>query len=312
MRAVSSAGLILTGDTLFGTASQGGGAFNATVFALNTNGGGFTNLHNFTNSSDGWLVSAGLTLSGSTLYGAAFYGGSDGGGALFSVSTNSLGFTNVYDFSRPSSPNPLTNSDGAHPIAAVVVAANTVYGTAQEGGAPGEGTLYAVNADGTNFRLLHTFVGGASDGAYPNSLLLSGSMLFGTTSFAGSAGHGTVFAASTNGATFTNLFNFTSTQDAPQCLILSGDTIYGTTLNGGSSFNGAVFAVKTNGTGLTNIHSFPKLDNDSSNGEGVHPNGGLIMAGIHLIRHHACGVVTSAAARYAPGQYRRNCLYEPP
>ena len=40
-------GLILSGNTLYGTARSGGSSGNGTVFALNTDGTGFTNLHSF-------------------------------------------------------------------------------------------------------------------------------------------------------------------------------------------------------------------------------------------------------------------------
>src|SRR5690349_1586221 len=42
------AGLIVSGNTLYGTASGGGSSGNGTVFALKTDGTGFTNLHSFT------------------------------------------------------------------------------------------------------------------------------------------------------------------------------------------------------------------------------------------------------------------------
>src|SRR5450759_4758581 len=70
------AGLILSGNTLYGTAFQGGSSGNGTVFSVNTNGAGFTNLHSFTaapgplyTNSDGAFLQAGLILSGNTLYG---------------------------------------------------------------------------------------------------------------------------------------------------------------------------------------------------------------------------------------------------
>ena len=46
------AGLTLSGNTLYGTAS-GGGRGHGTIFAVNTDGSGFTNLYNFTNGMDG-------------------------------------------------------------------------------------------------------------------------------------------------------------------------------------------------------------------------------------------------------------------
>src|SRR5438093_1419551 len=82
--------LILSGNTLFGTAIQGGSSGFGTVFKINTNGTGFTTLHTFTAGDDGSSPIAGLTLSGNTLYGTASSGGSSGSGrgTVFSVNTD--------------------------------------------------------------------------------------------------------------------------------------------------------------------------------------------------------------------------------
>src|ERR1041384_2279489 len=58
------AGLILSGNTLYGTTALGGGSDGGTVFAVNTDGSGFTNLHSFTGRGDGVALEAGLILSG--------------------------------------------------------------------------------------------------------------------------------------------------------------------------------------------------------------------------------------------------------
>ena len=47
-------GLILSGNTLYGTTVDGGSSGYGTVFAVHTDGTGFTNLHSFTDS-DGAL-----------------------------------------------------------------------------------------------------------------------------------------------------------------------------------------------------------------------------------------------------------------
>src|SRR5208282_5026446 len=90
--AVPEAGVILSGNTLYGTAYYGGSSGNGTVFALNTNGTGFTNLYSFTGGSDGASPQAVLILSGNTLYGTASSGGSSGNGTVFAVNTNSTDF----------------------------------------------------------------------------------------------------------------------------------------------------------------------------------------------------------------------------
>ncbi len=57
------------------------------MFAINTDGAGFTNLHIFAGyPSDGAYPEAGLILSGNTLYGTAAGGGLGGSGTVFSLS----------------------------------------------------------------------------------------------------------------------------------------------------------------------------------------------------------------------------------
>src|SRR5579862_231608 len=57
------AGLVLSGDTLYGTAYGGGASGNGTVFRVNTDGTGFTTLHSFTGGSDGANPYSALILS---------------------------------------------------------------------------------------------------------------------------------------------------------------------------------------------------------------------------------------------------------
>jgi uncharacterized repeat protein (TIGR03803 family) len=180
------AGLILSGNTLYGTAAFGGTSGYGTVFAVNTDGTGFTNLYNFTDGSDGANPYAGLILSGNTLYGTAAFGGSSGGGTVFAVNTDGTGFTNLHTF--------YYTSDGDEPYAGLILSGNTLYGTASEGGSFADGTMFAVNTDGTGFTNLYSFTGG-SDGANPQAgLILSGSTLYGTAYQGGTNNEGTVFA----------------------------------------------------------------------------------------------------------------------
>src|SRR5260370_39366959 len=71
--------LILSGNTLYGTAERGGSAGNGAVFAINPDGTGFTTPHRFApggyntlgfyTNTDGANPSARLILSGDNLYG---------------------------------------------------------------------------------------------------------------------------------------------------------------------------------------------------------------------------------------------------
>src|SRR6266404_4506618 len=99
-----NAGLVLSNNTLYGTAADGGSSGHGTVFAVNTDGTGFTNLHSFTAfsqiyyNSDGASPWDGLILWGNTLYGTAYSGGSSSFGTVFAVNTDGTGFTNLHSF----------------------------------------------------------------------------------------------------------------------------------------------------------------------------------------------------------------------
>jgi uncharacterized repeat protein (TIGR03803 family) len=144
------AGLILSGNTLYGTTSGGPYGGLGAVFAVNTNGTGFTNLYKFTGSSDGANPQARLLLSGNTLYGTASGGGSSGNGTVFSVKTDGTGFTNLHSFA-PLDPTYYTNSDGAVPLGPLAIQGNTLYGTTSQGGSLsqgsslGGGTLFSIS-----------------------------------------------------------------------------------------------------------------------------------------------------------------------
>jgi uncharacterized repeat protein (TIGR03803 family) len=257
--AYPNVGLILSGPTLYGTTYWGGRSGNGTIFSVSTNGTDFTVLYG------GWdLVNsqAGLILSGNTLYGTTAYGGT-GNGSVFAFNTKAIVFTNLHSFTATSPTN--TNSDGAAPEAGLILSGNTLYGTTAGGGTGGKGTVFAVNTNGTGFRVLHHFTplsngsGTNSDGASPKAgLILSGPTLYGTTYWGGNGGSGTVFAVSINGTDFTSLYSFTSTSNSgsptyvdtnsdgafPQApLALKGNALYGTTSDGGNWGSGTLFSI---------------------------------------------------------------------
>src|SRR5436190_15890212 len=97
--------LIASGETLYGTLSAGGSGFSGAVFAIKTNGTGFTLLHSFATPSgplstnaDGAAPQGGLVLSGDTLFGMARLGGNFGMGTVFSLKTNGTAFTTLHHF----------------------------------------------------------------------------------------------------------------------------------------------------------------------------------------------------------------------
>jgi uncharacterized repeat protein (TIGR03803 family) len=285
--------VILSGDTLYGTAEQGGSFGNGTVFKLNTDGTGFTKLHSFTAgvyNSDGIYPSGGLILSGDTLYGTANSGGSFGNGTVFRLTTNGTGFKTLHSFTG--------GSGGDGPSSRLILLGSTLYGATSGAdvffGRTGNGTVFAVNTNGTGFTNLYSFSAVSSsssgdntnsDGVFPSGrLIVSGNTLYGAAGAGGTTGKGTVFSVNTDGTGFTTVHNFTayfrnSDGATPEGLILSGDTLYGTALYGGSFGRGTVFAVNTDGTGFTTLHNFTAIDpNIGVNSDGDNPVAGPILS----------------------------------
>jgi uncharacterized repeat protein (TIGR03803 family) len=298
-------GLFLSGSTLYGVASYGGLSGNGTVFALNTDGTGFKVLYSFTGfndatngpdgtNADGAIPYGSVIFSSNRLYGVAAWGGNSDRGTVFSLGVDGTDFSALYSFTTA----PVafgTNSDGVEPTGRLALSGDVLYGTAQKGGDWGEGTVFAVNTNGT-FTNLHSFQG-TNGGAVPiNGLLLSGSTLYGTTQFGGVTetvsgpaftGSGTAFRVKTDGSDFTTLHNFTARTsitnsdgaDPVAGLTLSGNTLYGAAALGGVWDSGTLFALNTDGTGFTVLHSFAASNNGGPNSDGFVPVGKLILSG---------------------------------
>ena len=127
---------------MFGTADSGG-LGNGTVFAINTNGTGFTTLYSFAGGTDGAYPEARLLLSGGTLYGTANGAGNYGNGTVFAVNTDGTGFASLYSFSATDTNG--FNGDGANPQAGLILSGNVLYGTAAYGGSLGYGTVFGLS-----------------------------------------------------------------------------------------------------------------------------------------------------------------------
>jgi uncharacterized repeat protein (TIGR03803 family) len=291
-----NAGLVLSGNTLYGTAGYGGSNAFGTVFKVNTDGTGFTNLHTFTSGSDGANPdNGGLVLSGTILFGAASDGGSSGNGTWFELNTNGIGFTSLFTFPVTSGPN-YTNSYGAGPDAGLILAGSSLYGTTYSGGTNGGGTVFK-DISGVGVANLHSFAAYSypnytnKDGGGPASVLvLSNGTLYGTTGLGGTYGNGTLFKVNIDGTGFTTLHMFSATA-APfytnsdganpyAALVLSGNTLYGTADGGGSGRSGTVFSLNTDGTGFAILHTFSADSSPNyTNSDGAGPSGGLLLSG---------------------------------
>lgn len=139
---VPGSGLVQGADgSFYGTTMQGGAANQGTVYKLSADGSKLSVLHSFSGGSDGASPVGGLLLgSDNNLYGTTTAGGGSGCngagcGTVFGLDAQGGAYTVLYSFTA--------GADGAGPKAGLVQASDgNLYGTAQNGGPLGVGTVF--------------------------------------------------------------------------------------------------------------------------------------------------------------------------
>ena len=177
--------------------------------------------------------------------------------------------------------------DGYYPFAGLIFDnAGNLYGTTQEGGVDGAGTVFEVmpEKDGKwKEKILHSFLS-TGDGVYPDAALVFGAdgKLYGTTYQGGAYGYGTVFRLKpgANGHWSEKVlhnFDFNGKDGTGPLAGLIFDrsgNLYGTTQTGGSTNNGTVFEMtpaKNGSWGEKVLYNF------TGGLDGGLPNAGLVF-----------------------------------
>lgn len=246
-----------------------------------------TTLHRFTRrdggGSDGSGPLAGvIQATDGNFYGTTSAGGANDTGTIYRMTPDGT-LTILYSFSALTVVqhvnNAGINADGASPNAGLVQGIDgLLYGTAQNGGANGWGTIFRITTGGF-FELLHTFSG--TDGSMPEAGLIQASdhLFYGTTALGGTdgfpGGRGTIFSlGAADRVVFGSLhsFNFADGAGPNAALVQASDgLLYGTTGFGGAHNKGTVFQAGTNGAWFSSLYSFSGADGDG-------PVGGLVQA----------------------------------
>lgn len=126
--------LLRSGDTLYGTALDGGANGAGTLWSYNTTTGVFSNLYDFNGAVDGHAP-GGVVRYGDLLLGIAANGGAFGYGTVWSYNLTMDHMNTLHNF------NGVT--DGSFPTGHLVLDGNRLYGSALFGGPDGGGTLWS-------------------------------------------------------------------------------------------------------------------------------------------------------------------------
>jgi uncharacterized repeat protein (TIGR03803 family) len=180
-------------------------------------------------------------------------------------------------------------ADGGFPRASMIFdSTGGLYGTTEAGGVYNFGTVFKLtaNEDGRwTESVLHSFNGDGKDGVFPVAGLIldHAGDVYGTTTFGGSYGYGTVFQLSPSGDgswTESVLYSFNNDrQDGYEpwagLIFDAAGNLYGTTYYGGTGGSGTVFELSRNGDGgwtESVLHSF-----DAHGVDGYEPAAGLVF-----------------------------------
>jgi uncharacterized repeat protein (TIGR03803 family) len=249
----------------------------------------FTSLHSF-DGTDGAEPTAGLLqATNGYLYGTTFGGGANSQGTVFRITPRGV-LTSLYSFCAQTG-----CTDGEQPYPDLIQALNgDLYGTTQQGGANGFGSIFKITPSGT-LTTLYSFCSqsGCMDGAFTRAPLTQAANgdLYGTTDSGGANGDvgvsaGTIFKITPSGV-LTTLYNFCSQSGctdggdvfAGLVQAANGD-FYGATYLGGAydscPFGGCGTIFKaTPGGALTALHDFCS---QSGCPDGEQPQTALIQA----------------------------------
>lgn len=250
---------------IYGTAVNGGTEDGGVVFVMNRDGSDYAILHAFTVSTNDGLSPWGKVIEGNDgiLYGATRAGGANDAGTVFRLNKSGTGFSIVRSFT--------TNAnEGAFPLNSVIEGRDgRLYGRTCSGGTNDGNSIFRLNKDGSDYRLLHSFKANLRYDTDSYSGLLEGSdgWLYGTAYEDGATGEGSVFRIDQDGANFQTLHDFERTASDGGfpfgCVYESADgALYGTTSAGGPDDYGTLYRLNRDGSGYQVLRYFVSTSNE--------------------------------------------------
>jgi uncharacterized repeat protein (TIGR03803 family) len=266
---------------IFGTTAWGGpygGTLgDGTAFEVQQGSGTLINLAFFDGTNGDAPYGGMIEDSSGNLFGTTEFGGASDKGTVFEIRKGSGTITTLAAFD---------GNNGLHPLGSLVEDSSAnLFGTTQDGGANGDGTVFEVARGSGTITTLASFGGG--NGANPEAGLVEDSSgnLFGTTAnggtFSGGPALGTVFEVPSGTGTIVDLVTFNNLNGANPVGGLIEDrsgNLFGTTDSGGYSY-GTVFELSgaTSVPALTISASFPDTTAGASYRQTITASGGTGM-----------------------------------
>jgi len=258
-----------TDGMLYGTTEEGGTRNAGTVYKIDTTDHRYQVLHNFGTYQDGTYPCSLVRSSNGTLFGITSSGGEYDYGTVFRIEQDGTGYTVLRSFNGKYRRDRL---DGYSPQAIIVGRNGLLYGTTDFGGNNGSGVIFSMEADGSDYTVLHSFLTKPDSSRKPCKLLGDDGFFYG---IANETWEGSLFRIKTDGTCYSTLFEFCDAGDAagsPAGLQILSDESFIGVVSGGRDGNGAVFKLNKNATAFYGLHYF----GDEGDGHPLNPNAELV------------------------------------
>lgn len=210
---------------------------------------------------------------GTYLYGTASNGGVNYDGTIYRIKKDGTAFTKLFDFNE--------DENGFVPKGSLLLIGDYLYGTTEFGGIHGNGTVFRIHTDGSDFSIIANFEMGVTGGHPKCALYFDGTYLYGTNTNGGANNSGTIFKLLPDGSEVTVIFEFlmdlTTGRSPYGHLISDGEFLYGLTTNGGAVNQGVTYKIRPDGTEYENLLEF----NDDPYGSTGY--GGLVYDGVEYM-----------------------------
>ena len=232
-------GVTIDGNgNLFGTTISGGSGNRGVVYEIVSGSNTITDIASF-NTTNGSQPYAGVTLDSSgNIFGTTRGGGANSFGTVYEIVAGSHTINDLVAFS---------GTNGNSPYGGITLDSDgNLYGTTQQGGANGSGTVFEVAHGTSNLTTLVSF--NNTNGKFPNSgVTLDGNGdIFGTAAGGGANISGTVYQITKGSNAITSFASFTGLNGSgPNGGVAfdSSGNLFGTTFEGGANNSGTVYEV---------------------------------------------------------------------
>ncbi len=239
---------------LYGMTEEGGAVDFGIIFSYNILTGIENDIHDFKGTEGAYPNGSFIQSGNGLLYGMTPEGGIHNRGVIFSYNISTATETKIYDFGA--------GADGQYPYGSLLqVNDSLLYGTTEEGGIYGYGTIFNYNILTVTETDIHDF-GNGTDGQYPEGSLIQANngLLYGMAYWGGVNDYGMIFSYNDSSDNYSDIHDFTGTDGAYPAgsfIQASNGLLYGTTEWGGTIGGyGTIFNCNILTDTETVIHNF--------------------------------------------------------